>query len=621
LGDGIALAELSGRVTLLNPALMDLSGHTVDSLNRAEGLRSLYQDPGPIDLALELAAKGQSWSGLLRLTGPAGPAEQVRVTTHPLRDREGEVSALAAAHREIDRRMMVLEALRESEERFRKLADVSPYPVLIVSPDGGVVYVSSKFSQAFGYTREELPTRQVVREKLFPDPEYRTRILAEVSAWESSHRPEVREWERRLTCKDGTVRDVISHGIAISGGDTYIILQDITERKRAEEERRKLESQLRQAQKMEAVGTLAGGLAHDFNNLLQVIYGSTQLMQDQVKAGQPGHEDLIRIMSATERAAELVKQLLAFSRKAESRLQPVDLNQLVGQAGRMLSRVIPKMIDFELHLGQGLETILADTNQIQQVLMNLGINARDAMPEGGRIIIETENVILSQEYARQRVEVTPGRYVLLTLSDTGRGMDRETLEHIFEPFYTTKETGQGTGLGLAMVYGIIKNHGGHIACYSEPGQGTVFKIYLPAAEGAALGPQDRKNGDSVGGRETILVVDDEEPLRDIAVKLLAGHGYRVLTAPDGQAALRVFQDPQNAVDLVILDLNMPGMDGARCLAELLKLAPRLKVIMASGYSINGHGQRMLQAGAADYISKPYASQELLAKIRTVLDTG
>ena len=514
-----------------------------------------------------------------------------------------------------------MEALKESEERFRHLADVSPYPVLIVSPDGGVAYVSSKFSQVFGYTRQELPTRQAVRERLFPDPEYRNQVQAEVTAWESSDRPDSREWERRLTCKDGTTKDVISHGIAFSGGDTYIILQDVTERKKAEEERRKLENQLRQAQKMEAVGTLAGGLAHDFNNILQVIYGSTQLMQEELSPGSSGQGDLARIMSAAERATELVKQLLAFSRKAESHLRPLDLNQLVSQVGRMLSRVIPKVIDFELHLFEGLETIMADPNQIQQVLMNLGINARDAMPDGGRIIIETKSITLDREYTRQQVDVAPGRYVLLTLSDTGRGMDREVLEHIFEPFYTTKETGQGTGLGLAMVYGIIKNHGGHVTCYSQPGQGTVFKIYLPTAEAAPQGPVDREAGTGLGGRETILVVDDEEPLRDIAVKMLGGHGYRVLTAPDGETALKIFQDPHVPVDLVVLDLNMPGMDGSRCLDELLKIAPRTKVIMASGYSVNGHGSKALRAGATAFISKPYASAELLAKIRSVLDDG
>ncbi|MBU2552075.1 MAG: PAS domain S-box protein, partial [Proteobacteria bacterium] len=398
------------------------------------------------------------------------------------------------------------------------------------------------------------------------------------------------------------------------------IFQDITARKQAEEEKEILERQLRHAQKMESVGTLAGGVAHDFNNLLQAINGYTQLLLLEKKKTSPDRPKLQEIEKACARASQLVRQLLLFSRTAEADRRPVDLNQEVKQARGLLERTIPKMVGIELHLGPDLWTVQADPVQIEQLLLNLGGNAADAMPEGGRLVLETRNITLDENYARGHLEASPGNYVLLIVSDTGIGMDRETLEKAFDPFFTTKEFGKGTGLGLASVYGIVKGHNGYITCYSEPGQGTSFKIYLPAVEAKEGDFSRQVPGDQPrGGTETILLVDDEAPIRDFAQHVLQRFGYRVMTASNGMEALKIFTDRKDDIALVILDIGMPIMGGHQCLQELRQVDPEAKVLIASGYSLNGHAKKAMESGALGFISKPYQLNDLLARVRTALD--
>jgi CheY-like chemotaxis protein len=280
------------------------------------------------------------------------------------------------------------------------------------------------------------------------------------------------------------------------------------------------------------------------------------------------------------------------------------------------------MIAIELHLEDHLNVIRADPAQLEQVIMNLGVNARDAMPDSGKLVFETENLTLDQEYCKAHLGARPGRYVLLSISDTGQGMDRETLEHIFEPFFTTKGVGSGTGLGLAMVYGIIKGHGGYIMCYSEPGEGTTFKIYLPVMEGDPARNETEPNRNAAvpeGGSETILLVDDEEILRDIGKDILEKFGYTVLLAADGESALELYRENPEDISLVILDIVMPGMGGKECLEEILKVNPQAKVVMASGYSINGRVKEVLDGGARAFIKKPYELKRMLGEVRKVLD--
>jgi CheY-like chemotaxis protein len=374
---------------------------------------------------------------------------------------------------------------------------------------------------------------------------------------------------------------------------------------------------------MEAVGTLAGGIAHDFNNLLQAIQGYTELLLIRKKEGESDWRELQEIIRASKRGAELTQQLLTFSRKVESKRIPLDLNQEVGELRELLERTIPKMIDVEFKLADNLKMVNADPVQLKQVLMNLAVNANDAMPEGGKLLIETQSVTLDQEFCRKYAEVKPGDYVLFSISDTGHGMAKETLEHIFDPFYTTKEVGKGTGLGLAIVYGIIKNHEGYITCYSHPEVGTTFRIYLPTLEPESV-PLDvliapKPEGPAKGGSETILLVDDEEFIRELGVDVLGRAGYTVLTAGDGENALKLYRQERARIDLVILDLIMPGMGGRKCLEELLTIDPHTRVLISSGYSPDGPTKGALDTDAKGFVSKPYDTSQLLQLVREILD--
>jgi signal transduction histidine kinase/ActR/RegA family two-component response regulator len=407
---------------------------------------------------------------------------------------------------------------------------------------------------------------------------------------------------------EGEIKEILSIG------------NDVTAVRRAAEEKKVLESQLQGAQKMEAIGTLAGGIAHDFNNILQAIIGYTQILLMAKESSDPDYEKLQAIEASAQRASELTQRLLVFGRKVESKLKPVDLNQEVHQVCRMLERTIPKMIEITLDLKRDLQIINCDPVQIEQIMMNLGVNARDAMPDGGKLVFQTRNVTLDEAFCKVNLGCKPGFYVLLRVSDSGIGMEKELQDHIFEPFFTTKETGKGTGLGLAMVYGIVKSHGGYITCDSQPNQGTVFSIYFPAIQSHEKpNPMKVREMPVRGGSERILIVDDEQAIRDLGVELLGSAGYTVVTAPDGETALELYGGEDGKVDLVILDLNMPGMGGKKCLEKLLRINSGVKVIVASGYSAAGLSDDSIRMGAKGFIGKPYEMDKLLKLVREVLD--
>ena len=380
-----------------------------------------------------------------------------------------------------------------------------------------------------------------------------------------------------------------------------------------------MQAQLLQAQKMEAIGTLAGGVAHDFNNILQVALGYSELILGEEDLPEVFRSDIRTIHESAKRGADLVLRLLTFSRKVENKPRPLNLNRRISEMRKMIERTIPKMIDIQLLLGENLATINADPTQMDQVIMNLAVNARDAMPQGGRLIFETANVVIDEEHAASRLDAKPGRHVLLRITDTGAGMDRETLEHIFEPFYTTKGVGEGTGLGLATVYGIVHQHAGHIRCQSEPGQGTTFEIYFPALVSPEEGEQTKVRAMPRGGSETILLVDDEQNIRDLGARILTKAGYKVITSPTGKSALEEYGARGDEIALVLLDLIMPEMGGKECLEGLLSLNSSVKVVIASGYSPNVPTREALSAGAKGFVNKPYDIPELLGVIREVLD--
>lgn len=514
-------------------------------------------------------------------------------------------------------------ALREAEAKYRSIFENAMEGIFQSTLDGRFITANPALAKIHGYNSPEELISEIkdIATQIYVDPAQRQEFIRRIREGEYLKGYEVKAYR-----KDGSIvhTSVDAHGVKDGDGNLLYIegfIEDVTEKKRSEEERKKLEAEYRHAQKMEAVGTLAGGIAHDFNNLLQGIMGYTEILLLDKKEGDPDLPILRQIARAARRASELTQQLLTFSRKVETRPRPVNLNQEIRQVLKLLERTLPKMIHIEVHLAEDLANINADPAQIEQVLMNLAVNARDAMQEGGKLIIDTENVVLDEEYCSRHVGARPGQYVLLSVTDTGCGMDEETVEHIFEPFFTTKKQGRGTGLGLSMVYGIVKSHGGYIMCYSELGCGTTFKIYLPALE-AKISEEDVQGIDGIDikrGNETILIVDDEEIVRSLAEQLLKKFGYKILTAQRGEECLEIYRKRGAEISLIILDLIMPGMGGKRCLEEILKLDPCARVIIASGYSANGPVRDLLNQGARAFVRKPFVLKELLGKVREVLD--
>jgi PAS domain S-box-containing protein len=532
---------------------------------------------------------------------------------YPTKDENGQVVGIVEFCLDITEKKRVEEALRESEERYRTLMETNPDPVIVYDIEGNIVYFNPAFTRVFGWTPEELQYKRMERfvpEDDMPDAKA---MMVKLLSGESLSGIE----SRRYT-KEGDIIPVSMSGAMYRDQDDsplgYMMnLRDISGQRR-------MEAQLQQAQKMEAVGTLAGGIAHDFNNLLQAVQGYAELLLSRKEGGKLSHQGLQAIVRAARRGAELTRQLLTFSRKVDSQLRPIDLNRKILGVREILLRTIPKMIEINFDLRQEVRTIEADPGQIEQILMNLAVNAKDAMPDGGKLTIATENVTLDDDFCRMHAGSKPGDYVMLTVADNGHGMDEETLDHIFEPFYTTKGVGKGTGLGLATVYGIVKGHLGYVACHSEKGQGTSFNIYFPVLEDETDWPEQRETEHPlVGGSETILLIDDEDFVRDLGEQIIGDVGYKVLTASDGESGLEIYQREKEHIELIILDLIMPGMGGRKCLEKLLDINPDAKVLIASGYSDFGPVTETLAAGAKSFVSKPYKIKEILSVIREVLD--
>ena len=521
---------------------------------------------------------------------------------------------------EIRQRRRIEGMLRASEEKYRVLIEDAPIGIRI-NQDGRCVYCNPRLLGIFAFDDlHEVVGRPVEGIYVEQDRARVTQYMVELLR--GDYVPP--SYEARGRTKDGRIVDLslVLTEVTYEGKPAVLsFIQDVTDRKKAQAEREDLQRQLAQAQKMEAIGTLAGGVAHDFNNILQAISGYVQLMLAGPDQDEAGRRHLTEIDGAVGRAADLVNGLLTFSRKVDRALGPVDLNAEVVQTVRILERTIPKMITIQTRLEPDLVEIKGDPNQLEQVIMNLGANAKDAMPDGGKLCIETRTVKLDVRSSRGFVDLDPGVYALLRVSDTGAGMDPETCKHIFEPFFTTKGVGEGTGLGLSTVYGIVMGHGGHITCDSRAAEGTTFDIYLPASTGEAEARKDGQEPEAeiIGGHETVLVVDDDQPVLDIALEMLSAYGYRTLTATSGEEALKIFAASDTGIDLVILDLNMPGMGGHNCLKELVRLDPGVKVIVSSGYSAGAHMKEIYMSGAMGFVGKPYRLEDMVRKVREVLD--
>ena len=539
-----------------------------------------------------------------------------------LRDHEGAPYGMVHVCRDITERKRTEEALAESESKYRLLADNINDNIWILELENlRFSYLSPSILHIIGYSAEEVINFDLQDFVTPSSLEMALIVLKEELALEKKGADpnRLRTFEVEQYKKQGGtiwtevsvqfIRDPDGRPVSILG-----VTRDISERKA-------LQNQLQQSQKMEAIGTLASGIAHDFNNILQAVGGNVQLILKKADLDRGIHKYVAEIDGAVNRAAELIQNLLTSSRKVEPRMKALDVENELKQALGILNRTIPKMIRVETGIAPGTRLIHADPNQLGQVFMNLGTNARDAMPEGGCLVFEAVNTVLDDEFCRRNIGARPGEYVRISVSDTGHGMDENTLKQVFNPFFTTKDIGKGTGLGMAVVYGIVKNHGGYITCNSSPGRGTVFTIYWPAAQtGETAPPRDEPLEDDVQcGDETIMVVDDEESIVEVAREVLTGCGYKVIYAASGEEALEIYEAQGRAIDLVLLDLGMPGIGGHKALVELLKSDPAAKILIVSGYSSTNQIKSTLEAGAAGFVGKPYKLNELLQKVREILD--
>jgi two-component system, cell cycle sensor histidine kinase and response regulator CckA len=624
--DGILILDAgTGKIVDVNPFLVELTGWS-----HGELLGKHLWEIGPFK---DIAASKASFADLQA-------KEYVRYEDLPLETHDGrkiDVEFVSNVYRvdsqrviqcnirDITERKRAAMAAAERERNYRELFDNAGDAILIADIETGIILDANQAAEALlGRSRHELIG--INRSKIHPadkalrhDEEFREHVsLGQVTDAESD-----------VVRKDGTIVPVrISARVVDLEGKKVLqgIFRDVTDSKRAEAEREKLQEQLRMSQKMEAIGSLAGGIAHDFNNLLSVILSYTGFAMKNLRDGDPVRDDLREVQQAGERAAALTRQLLAFSRRQVLQPVPLSLNQIAAGLEKMLRRILGEDIDLVQVLEPDLGVVRADEGQIEQVLMNLVVNARDAMPEGGKLTIETANVDLDDEYAARHVAVKPGPYVQLAVTDTGCGMDEQTKAKVFEPFFTTKEKGKGTGLGLSTVYGIVKQSGGNLWVYSEPGKGTTFKVYLPrepeaTATATATATKRRVVHRLARGTETILVVEDEEALRKVAVRTLEAAGYTVLTAGDGFEALLTHAPRVGDIHLLLTDVVMPRMSGRVLAHELLGMQPTLKVLYMSGYTddaIVHHG--VLDAGT-HFLSKPFSADDLTQKVREVLDEG
>jgi two-component system cell cycle sensor histidine kinase/response regulator CckA len=500
-------------------------------------------------------------------------------------------------------------ALRQSEMRFQRLAESGIIGITVADVAGKILEANDAFLEMVGYARSDVTAGALDWDALTPDD---WRHLNAIAGEQVEARGASRPWEREYLRKDGTRARALVAVAKLAADENIAISLDLSDRLQ-------LEEQLRQAQKMEAIGSLAAGVAHDFNNLLSVIISYTRIVLEGLKAGDPIRLDLEEVEKAGHRAAELTKQLLAFSRKQMLQPRIVDLNMVVLGMERMLRRLLGEEVELSLLTGQKLWKVFADPGQLEQVVMNLVVNAKDAMLAGGRVTVETANVTLDPSYAAQHHEVVPGAYVMLAVTDTGVGIDTATRVRIFEPFFTTKEQGKGTGLGLSTVFGIVKQSGGHIWVYSEQTEGTTFKVYLPRTEETVETEPPPPPAATTRGTETILLVEDEDQVRVTMRTILRRLGYNVLEAQNGGEAFLICEDFPARIHLLVTDVVMPRMSGRALVERVAPKRPEMRVLYVSGYTENSivhHG--VLDSGVA-FLQKPISPDGLARKVREVLD--
>ena len=613
--DMVVMTGADGVIEYVNPAFEALTGYTREETvgKTPRILKSGRQDAEFYERMWGTLRAGKIFRGVLVNHKKNGELYWTEKTITPIVDERGQIKNFISNDRDITQRRASEEALRSSEERYRLLFERNLAGVYRASAEGKFMEANDSLARMLGYEsgRELLgqDTADVLDDPIEPEAlmrelkahgqvvsyEVRARRKDGSDAWALLSSTLLRDQQGNVTGREGTVLDIT--------------------------ERRGLEQQLLHSQKMDAVGQLAGGVAHDFNNLLMVISSYAELLSDSIGGNAKAQHQAGEILKAARRAAGLTRQLLAFSRKQVLSPCIMDLNSVLADIGRMLPRLIGEDIQVEIRPGASLWRVKADPVQIEQVIMNLAVNARDAMPRGGHLVLETSNEQLDEEYARWHVGVLPGEHVMLTVSDTGCGIPADILPHIFEPFFTTKELGKGTGLGLPTVYGIVKQSGGSIWVYSEVDHGTVFKVYLPRAAAAAEKyHEERPAAPPPRGSETILMVEDEDAVRESTCEYLSSRGYDVLQGKNGADALQVLEQFAGKIHLLISDVIMPGMSGAELGKRVRELRPDTRVIYISGYTESTVVRQGIESKAG-FLQKPFTLTALAGKVREVLDTA
>jgi PAS domain S-box-containing protein len=611
--NGMSIVDANGVHSYVNPAYARMMGYARPELMVGKPWQAVSNpvDVEPVEKEIREALEEHGkWYGALTIHHADGTVMPMEMAITALPD-----GGVVCIGRDITQRLSAQRGRAEAEAKYRALIEhVSAISYIAeLGLDGAWLYVSPQVETMLGFSPQEWLTNSQNWIRHVHPEDHGIVAVAE----EASNRGERFQAEYRVIRKDGSVIWVSDTAVVVSGSDSRRLMEgiivDITDRKL-------LEGQLQQARRMEAVGRLAGGIAHDFNNLLTIIKGYTELALSRAKVQPELRTDIERIEDAAERAAGLVRQLLAFSRRQVLQPKLLDLNSIVVGLDKLLRRLMDEDIEMVTLADRSVGTIKADPGQIEQVIMNLVVNARDAMPDGGRLTIETSNVELDNSYARDHASVKPGRYVMLVVSDTGIGMSADTVAHIFEPFYTTKESGRGTGLGLSTVYGIVKQSGGYIWVYSEPGKGSAFKVYLPRVDEAAESlPADKAPAASRKGTETILLVEDDPAVRELTRMVLAAQGYFIIEAAGPDDAERIVENERAEIHLLLTDVIMPGISGRELAKRLTTRLPRLRVLYMSGYTYNviAHGGN-LEAGVA-FLQKPFTPSALVERVREVLD--
>jgi PAS domain S-box-containing protein len=612
--DGISILRVKGEVVYANSAFARMLGFENPRALVGKTWREIYDHR---DVALleeqirDVLLQSRKWSGQISLRRQDGNRIPIEMTITAM--PQGGTVCVA---RDITERLATERARTETETKYRTLIEqvAAVSYIAEVGLYGEWLYVSPQVDSIFGYTPDEWLTQSDQWIRFVPVEDHPV-IKAAEEACVTGRRFQA---EYRITRKDGQIIWVSDTAVVVPGSENHPLMEgiivDITERKA-------LENQLQQARRMEAVGRLAGGIAHDFNNLLTIIKGYVELATRRA-AGQPElRSELQYIGDASERAGTLVRQLLAFSRKQVLKPKVLDINSIVLNLDKLLRRLLAEVVEMKTIVGKDVGAVKADPGQIEQVIMNLVVNARDAMPNGGRILIETANVELDETYAQDHATVRPGRYVMLAVSDTGIGMTADTVAHIFEPFYTTKESGRGTGLGLSTVYGIVKQSGGYIWVYSEPGKGTTFKVYLPRVEDRVevSSTMELPAPPARNGNETILLVEDEPAVRELTRMVLADRGYSVLEALNPQDAERLAGSQQGEIHLLLTDVVMPGISGRELAKRLTARHPHLRVLYMSGYTYNVIAEDGTLEEGISFLQKPFTPQVLTQKVRETLD--